>query len=68
VRQARVLVVFGVISAAVFWFSSSPPDGWLFAVLVVVAALALGVGATITRTRIEGRWIKSWWTKWRSHV
>ena len=63
----RLLVLVVVVVAAVVALSLSPLPGWL-SVAVVVASLLLAFSAKADQHQIEGRWVRSLWTKWKSFI
>ena len=63
----RPLLVLVVVVVGVLWLSASPLRGWLAAV-VVLASVVLGFRASIAQKRMERRWVKSLWGKWKSII
>jgi hypothetical protein len=64
---ARTVAFLVAVIAGVLWLSAIPLRGWPLAV-IVVAALIVGTYESERQKRMERRWLKSWWLKWRSHV
>jgi pimeloyl-ACP methyl ester carboxylesterase len=62
-RQVLILAV----AVGVVWLSASPLRGWLVAA-VVLASVVLGVRASIAQKRVERRWMRSLWVKWKSII
>jgi uncharacterized membrane protein YccC len=58
--RTRTIVLVAATAAIVLWLSGSPVPGWL-AVLVVVAAVALGFVASVKQNRMERELVRSWW-------
>jgi hypothetical protein len=63
----RPLLVLVVVVVGVLWLSASPLRGWLVAA-VVLASVVLGFHASIAQKRMERRWVKSLWVKWKSII
>lgn len=51
----------------VLWLSAAPVPKWLL-IAVVCASIVFGFRASSGQKRMERRWVKSLWTKWKSTI
>jgi hypothetical protein len=63
----RVLLMVVTVVAVVLWLSSAPVPRWLL-IAVLLASVVFGFRASVAQKRMERRWVRSLWMKWKSVI
>jgi hypothetical protein len=66
-HATHILLVVVTVAALVLWLSAGPVPKLLF-IAVVLASVVLGLRASVAQIRMERRWVRSLWMKWKSVV